>query len=147
MESCRQSLCQHALWDMLAAMPQLEVLFLVFPEHLNAWFERGVIEFGVVLADVFSADLILPKLKTLHLSDVETNVDELLSLHSRHRDTLRVFELSNIRLLSSSWLDLLPRLRMKLHRGVIEKMRVSGFIYGKNPDPEVVDEIDDGYRT
>lgn len=133
-QACRSTLRQHALQAMIAAMPNLEALSLSFPgpDHSGSP-DSPMVSFHADLHDVIPSRHVIPRLRTLCLSGVETTLDELVNLYMWHKDTLKAFQLSNIGL-GESWYKLLPVLKGILFRDVIREVGFGGFIYGCGPD-------------
>lgn len=118
-------------------MPSLESLITIFPEHVlreQEKQEHPSLEFFRTLIDVLPLRHVLPKLKTLQLADIETNLGQVLVLHSRNKRAPKVFTLTNIWLVDTSGYNLLPALKAKVNRDVIEKVGVWDALYGLRPE-------------
>ncbi|KAI1464939.1 uncharacterized protein F4812DRAFT_145207 [Daldinia caldariorum] len=83
---------------------------------------------GLPLGWVVPHEFTWPYLKTIRLSYVHTERHEMINFLSRHKQTLRVLHLSNVTLLSTSWLILLADIRKELR---LTEAHLCGHIWGR----------------
>ncbi|KAK0613198.1 hypothetical protein B0T14DRAFT_605780 [Immersiella caudata] len=135
-DTCRTSLRQRALWTMIAAMPNLEVLSLPFngPHRIEKYPVRHYVTFEADLHHVIPPHSVIPKLKRLCLAGMEARLDELLGLYKWHRATLKTFELATIGLVDGLWYDLLPPLKGALAQDTLPEIFFRGHIFRREKE-------------
>ncbi|KAI1807543.1 hypothetical protein F4811DRAFT_506197 [Daldinia bambusicola] len=82
---------------------------------------------GLPLGWVVPQGLVWPHLKRVRLSYVHTERHELIEFLAHHKATLRVLHLSNVTLLSTSWLILMTDIRKELR---LSEAHFCGHIWG-----------------
>lgn len=137
---CRRAMRKGCVRGLLACMPNLETLSIVFIYQDES--DNGVDPpiYQASLSDLIPAGARWPNLEYLQLEIVETERAELMAFLLRHKESLLELHLKDVRFVSSSWLRFLPQLKEELGTTLMQDVLISGVVYGQAED---ADEVND----
>ncbi|KAK4441981.1 hypothetical protein QBC34DRAFT_499986 [Podospora aff. communis PSN243] len=133
LEACRPEFQKGTLRRILQTLPNLVNLDLQLAEYHQEY--MGTFPSPAALSDIIPLDHVWPNLKSLSLSNVETERQELAKFLLRHRPTLESLDLGFIKLTSTSWRKLLPYLRLQFsseNGGRLKRARMLDVVMGKS---------------
>ncbi|KAI1409995.1 hypothetical protein F5Y13DRAFT_202626 [Hypoxylon sp. FL1857] len=128
---CRRLLRTGLLRDFLKSLTQLRTLYVVFDWHSE---EHG---YAARLEHIMEPNYRWKHLENLTLGNITCERRDLMSMLKRHKGTLSELCLRDIRLRSTSWLLLLPRIRRILN---LDLACICGELYGQEETTPYYDE-------
>ncbi|KAI0854024.1 hypothetical protein F5Y00DRAFT_64912 [Daldinia vernicosa] len=122
---CRHLLETGLLRDFIKSLSQLQTLSVVFNWHSD---EHG---YAARLEDIMEPKHRWEHLDSLTLGNITCERHDLMSMLRRHKGTLKALCLRDIRLRSTSWRLLLPKIRKTMN---LDEACICGELYGQEED-------------
>ncbi|OTB14732.1 hypothetical protein K445DRAFT_126063 [Daldinia sp. EC12] len=123
---CRRLLRTGLLRDFIRSLSQLQTLYVVFNWHSE---EEG---YPARLKDIMEPKHRWEHLRSLTLGNIICERQDMMSMLKRHKSTLKELCLRDIRLKSTSWQLLLPKIRRTMD---LDEACICGEIYGLEENP------------
>ncbi|KAK9416614.1 putative Replication factor C subunit 3 [Seiridium unicorne] len=120
---CRRVMEKGLLRDFIASLKALKTIVVQFDSHSK---RHG---YPAALHDVIYPRHCWEHLYHLSLSNIVCERQDLVAVLKKHKTSLMILELQDIRLYSTSWLVLLPQIRKTLR---LDDALICGELYGRN---------------
>ncbi|KAI0885110.1 uncharacterized protein GGS22DRAFT_138997 [Annulohypoxylon maeteangense] len=129
---CRQLLKTGLLRDFIKSLTQLQTLYVVFNWHSE---EHG---YAASLEDIMEPKHTWEHLESLTLGNITCERQDLMSMLKRHKNTLEDLCLRDVRLRSTSWQVLLPKIRKTMN---LYDACICGEVRGQRESPPHEEEF------
>ncbi|KAK9773447.1 putative F-box domain-containing protein [Seiridium cardinale] len=120
---CRRVMEKGLLRDFIASLEALKTIVVQFDSHSK---RHG---YPAALRDVIYPGYRWEHLYHLSLSNIVCERQDLVAVLKKHKTSLKILELQDIRLRSTSWLVFLPQIRKTLR---LDDAIICGELYGRN---------------
>lgn len=127
MAECRAAVKKGGLRRLLGSMIHLEVLTIEFtyPDKVN-----GI--YPAAFSDLIPEGMRWENLQEFTFSLTEATRQEMVDFIRRHSSTVTQYYLKDLKLIRSSWLAFLPKLREMADEMFLDDVMISGNVYGES---------------
>ncbi|KAK0648146.1 hypothetical protein B0T16DRAFT_113085 [Cercophora newfieldiana] len=143
-QHCRKTMDHGVLRRILDNAPKLATIKIAF---FGSTIWPGRHPAPAKLNSILPLNRVWPGLKSISLSHVETERQEITRFLKRHKDSLEELKLESVQLGRTSWIRLLRDLRENFGDGAhLKTAHIFGFIKGKTEDHSSADDETESWR-